>query len=822
MTAGGARGVATAARGGRSAFGGWLQSWRHQARVTQRQLADDLGYDVTYIVKIEGGARPPSRQFLARLAHVVGEPVEELVRASAADVSRPPLPQPPGPLLGREDDLQLLVALLGGSARCATLVGSPGIGKSRLAMEAAAHLDGILEEGAWWVSLLDAGTAADVPALVRRTLGLAEMGGVDPVDAVVARLRSHRGLLVFDNFEHVLEARGLLVRLLDGCSRLAVLATSREPLGIPGEHVHRVGPLAYPHPSSPSTVAEASASPAVQLFASRARMARADFEVTAENLGGVVATCAEVGGVPLSIVLAAGEMTTMSPEVTARRLREGRPALSDVPADLPARQRSLDAAMATSWEALEPAEAGLLAVLAVFCGGFTAPAAAAVHGAGLDTTDAALGSLVRKSLVEARPDAPGGPRFELLPPVRAFAMERLRAGGRFARAQRLHLAHLLAVAEECGRQFLGGDQARSVTVLDAERENLAAAFEWALAHDPEAAVALAAALWRYFLKGDIPTGRRWLAEALAGGIEETPERATALAAAGALGWVSGDRAVATARLGEAAKLAERLELPDVMALVALNEAALAEQQDRLEDAEEWFGKARHLYDQLGDRRGRAMALNGLGVVRRRRGDPEGAVELWGEAAGLLRAVGDGFTETLALGNLARAAEDAGRYQEARRWNGIRRRVQITLGDARGLAATTAALGRLAHKSGDRSEALALFSDALAGFHRLGDRPWAASTLLGMAAVAAESGHPVEASLLAGAARGLWDGMGAHPRADEVEAMDALVEEARAALGPAAFAGTWRAALALTLDEAVKIAAELEVGDGQMPPPTTGA
>jgi len=788
----------------RNEFGNWLRSWRHQARLTQQQLAADLGYDVTYIVKLEGGARPPTRQLLARLGQLVGQPVHDLLQASAADVSRPPLPRPPGTLVGRDAEVGRLVELLTVPGRCVTLLGPPGIGKSRLAMEVAAAVDAAVEGGTWWVSLLEVADAPGVASHLQRSLQIAGPGGTDPVDAVADRLGSRRSLLALDNFEHVLGARPVVSRLLDRCRGLSVLVTSREPLGLAAEHCMRIPPLAHPDPVTSPGIDEVRASPAVQLFEARARMVRADFRLTPDNASGVLATCEQLEGVPLSIVLAAGEVATTAPDGIAQRLREGRRPLAAAPADLPAHHRSVDAAIAASWDALKRDERELLAAVAVFHGGFTAAAARAAGSLDEDGTDRLLASLVRRSLVEARPDAPAGARFELLDSVRTHALGRLQGSGRFAAVQRRHLDHMLALAKEFGSRFTGPDQARAVLTLDAERENLGTAFEWALGNDPDAAVALAASLWRYFLKDDIPTGRRWLAQALGGAIEESPARAVALAGAGALAWVSGDPAGAVESLSQGAKLAERLELPGVLAVIALNEAALAEQQDRLDDAKALFSRARMLYEQLGDRRGRASSLTGQGVVSRREGDLESATGLWAEALGLFRAGGDRISESMVLGNLARAAEDEGRFDAAETWNATRQRIQVALGDARGLAATTAALGRLAHRRGEIHQALALDRDALVAFHRLGDRPWAASTLLAAATVVADGGFVVEALMLAAAADALWDGMGARPRGEEEDRRNGLLAVLEVKLGAAAFAGMSRAGGQLTLEEAVKI------------------
>lgn len=222
-------------------LGAWLRAWRHRNRLTQLELAEALGYDVTYIAKIESGARRVSRQFLARLAQFAGEPEDVLLSAPLGDVARPPLPQPPDGLIGRAAAVEELARLLMGpgagsglrrAVRCVTLVGPPGIGKTRLAIEVAGRLDREFGAGAWWVPLLDVASPAEVGRRLQRTLAIRDDASVDPVDASIARLRRQDALLVFDNFEHVIEARTVVSRIVAETPNVTVLITSREALGL--------------------------------------------------------------------------------------------------------------------------------------------------------------------------------------------------------------------------------------------------------------------------------------------------------------------------------------------------------------------------------------------------------------------------------------------------------------------------------------------------------------------------------------------------------------------------------------------------------------
>jgi len=327
--------------------------------------------------------------------------VESLLRPPLFEVARPPIPQPPDALIGRHAAVAEIERLLRGPARCVTLVGPPGIGKTRLALAIAHRLDKELAAGVWWVPLLDATKPEDVGRRLQRALDIREESGVDPVPSAVARLGRQVALLVFDNFEHVVDARALVSGIVSATPNVAVLVTSREPLGILAEHVVGVPGLAVPD--------------AVSLFVARAQMARAGFHLTDGNRPDVEAACARLDGIPLAIVLAAGAVRTVDPAGLVRRLAVGAdpsagaplpgPAggLAPGPADMPSHHRTLSEAIASSWNLLGEEARRLLASAAVCSGGFTAEAAAAVEGCGLHAAWQLLDELARKSLAEARP-----------------------------------------------------------------------------------------------------------------------------------------------------------------------------------------------------------------------------------------------------------------------------------------------------------------------------------------------------------------------------------------------------------------------------------
>lgn len=751
-------------------FGRWLQSWRHDNRLTQKQLAATLGYDVTYLVKIEGGARSPSRPFLARLAQVTGEEKETLLHASTDKDARSALPCPPDLLIGRDADVEKVVSLLTGPARCVTLVGPPGIGKTRLAIELAARLNGRFLSGVRWVSLLDVKRADDVPAHVQRELGLTDRTAGHPEEAIAGGLRDQHMLVVLDNFEHLISARTLVARLIAETPRVSVLVTSREPLGLLSEHLYPVPPLGVPDAEAEESLDQVASSAAVELFVTRALMAWPHFRLTAANCGAVARACARLDGIPLAIVLAAGLVRTSDPRTIDDRI--GQLDIAGVaPVDLPAHHGTLSHAIAGSWQLLDDDEKRTFARLAIFSGGCTPEAAAAVCG----SADAwrHLASLSRQSLLEARPDAPAGPRFEFLETIRAFALARLQESGEAADARRRHVDHFAGMARERSQGLLGTQQAHCADALAADFENLRSAFDWALAEAPSTALDLAESLWRFMLLTDPLTGGRWLETALGAVPEPTPLRAAALAGAGALAWVTGRFEVAARSLAAGLALAECLELPGVAALSLLNQGALADQLDRLDEADACFDRALLLYGD--DGRGKASALVGKGWIHRRRDQLDLAWPLWIEAAALFRGVGDSYNEAKTLSNLGWAAEARRDYTEAEEWMDACHRVQRTLRDARGLAITEAALGRIAYRRGRLGEARERQTGALRDFQRLGERRRAVEVLILLSGLEVAEDRHHRALRLLGAAEAELERMGAQLSDDQafyVEVMDA--------------------------------------------------
>jgi predicted ATPase len=416
--------------------------------------------------------------------------------------------------VGRDGDLERVRALLG-ERRLVTLTGPGGVGKTRLAVEAA----GRERDEVGFVDLAPLAGSA-VPQALINALGLREAGlvpassgPVDPVERLIAGLADRRALLVLDNCEHVVaEVAGLARRLLAACRDLRILVTSRERLGITGETLHPVPPL-----SLDGGAPEALGRSAVRLFADRAAAVRPGFLIDDVNAGAVLRVCRALDGLPLAIELAAARTRSLTLEEIEARLDDRFRLLSRGDRSAAPRHRTLRAVVEWSWDLLSRSEQALAARLTVFSGGAPLHAAARVCGPSEGEVVELLADLVDKSLVEA-----GGGRYRMLETVQEFCAERLADDGERERVRAAHAAYFLELARTAEPQLRGPDQLEWLARLDAERGNLHAALRWAAQADPALGLRLLAALsWQGQLRG-LPGERVTVAAGLLETIGDEP------------------------------------------------------------------------------------------------------------------------------------------------------------------------------------------------------------------------------------------------------------------------------------------------------------
>jgi len=495
------------------------------------------------------------RRARAVLADELGlEPNEDLRRLEQAVLRQevPGVPPParhnlPAPLtsfLGREQDLAGLEALLG-RVRLVTLTGPGGAGKTRLALELAAGMLGRFADGAWLADLSGVGSPGLVAVQVMAALGVRQAREMPVLEALRYRLRSAELLLVLDNCEHVLdpcaELTGALLRSSPG---LRVLATSREPLGVPGEVVYPVLPLTLPAESADEQ--DIAAAVAVRLFLDRGSAARGGATAGVAPVAVAGRICRKLDGLPLAIELAAARLSTLSATEIEANLADRFAFLAYRRPAADPRHQALRAAMDWSYDLLSAQERRVLGELAVFAGSFGLAQAAGVCSAGnraaaLDLVDRLAG----KSLVAAEPGE-DGTRYRLLETVRQYAAGRLAETGDADAARGRHALAFLSLAE----------RERRAAVLSADHDNFRAALEWSLSAGDQAGPRLAHALGDFWLGlGLLQEAQSWLERALAQRPADQRLRAGLLRLLGAVLYEAGDLDRAQAELSEGSRVA---------------------------------------------------------------------------------------------------------------------------------------------------------------------------------------------------------------------------------------------------------------------------
>jgi len=434
--------------------------------------------------------------------------------------------------VGKDADVAAVRELIA-EHRLTTVIGPGGSGKTRLAIETARTLLGDLPDGAWLVELAAIGADGDVaqPALAALGLRDALLGAApnaEPTDRLIAAIREREALLILDNCEHVIESAAAFAhRVLGECQRLRILATSREPLGITGEALWLVEPLALPEgDASPGEIAS---SPAVQLLRDRAGAVRRDLAVDAHMLSTMARVCRALDGIPLAIELAAARLRTMSLDQLASRLDDRFRLLTGGSRTALPRHRTLRAVIDWSWELLTDAERIVLRRLSVFSGGASLDAAEQVCVASAVEQGAVeqeqvlelLTALTEKSLLLTEGD--GAPRYRMLDTIKEYARDRLTETGESDLARHAHLAYFTELAETAEPHLRRAEQLKWLATLEVEHDNISSAMRGAIAAgEAHAAMRLAAAAgWYWWLGGHRAEGMELITAAT-----ETPGEVT--------------------------------------------------------------------------------------------------------------------------------------------------------------------------------------------------------------------------------------------------------------------------------------------------------
>jgi predicted ATPase len=717
------------------------------------------------------------------------------------------LPQFATPLVGRDDELAEVVALLQQpAARLVTLIGFGGTGKSRLAIEAATSVQPDYAE-TYVVDLSPVQGPDLVGSAIADVLGVREAPN-RPLSAVIAeRLADKPTLIVLDNFEGVLAASTLIGELLTAVPSLKFIATCRAPLRVRGEREYSVPPLGVP-----DSGAGAADSPAVKLFAERAQEAKPSFELTDDNLEAVAEICRRLEGIPLAIELAAARVKLMTPEQIVGRLGEKR--LSFLTGG-GGGQDSLKDAIEWSYKLLDDLGKELFARLGVFVGGSSLETAEAVAGEalGLEFGEILDGvaALVDNGLVRQGESAEGEPRFRMLETIREYAIERLSEGGQLADTRTRHLERYVQLAETAEPELTRSGQALWLERLSEENDNIRAALAWSFeSGQVELGLRLAGALVRFWsIRGLMTEGRRWLTEALGAAEGVDP------AVLGKAHFAAGFAALGQGDYPQAKPLFEQaLELARQAGDVKLEAMALQQigwlvmtggkyEEAHGERARELAGRALELARSIGDKLVQSGSLNILAELSAEEGDEATANELYEQSLTLRRELGDKRLIANSVLTLGRAELTRGDYEKATGHLQEGYSLSREIGDTWSMSLALTNLGRVALRDGgDTAEAGKLFADALKLAKERGDKRVAAECLQGLAVVASP-GDGAQAARLFGACDALLEAIGATPTSIEVALNEEFIPSLKSSLGVERFTVEWGAGRAEQPEEAIE-------------------
>ncbi len=649
------------------------------------------------------------------------------------------LPMPLMALIGREQEVRAIGdLLLHPEVRLLTLTGTPGVGKTRLALQVATDLQSGFVDGVFFIALASLRDPDLVVPTIAHALGLTETGDWPLLERLYASLDEKQVLLVLDNFEQVATAAPHLSELLVACPRIKLLVTSRAVLHIGEEYEYAVPPLAVPdlqHLPQLSEPEKLLPSAAVALFLRRARAIKPAFQLTPANAGAIAEICVRLDGLPLAIELAAARINLLSPRALLERLSHRLAVLTSTSQDMPARQQTLRSTLTWSYDLLRTEVQQLFGYLSVFVGGCTLEAVEAVCGTSDDPSTLSgfpildgVASLVDTSLLNAVEQEDQEIRFTMLETIREYGLEVLETSGKIEDTRLAHATYYLRLAEEAEPQLSGPQQISWFQRLEREHDNLRTALSWFLEQGPhsqsrELALRLSGALWRFWeIRGYAGEGRRWLERALeiSRGVRSAMQ-AKALISAGGLATLQDDFGQAEVlcreglalyrELGDRQGSATALSIWGYASMMRSNYAeALALEEEALA-----------LFQEGGETGGRVFALQNLMLVLFYQGEYAKAHPLLEESLEFSREGGDirGYAISLLLmgivllseGNPARAHE---RLEESLA-------VSREMGYKWNIATTIHFLGLVTFLQGDATTAHSLLEESLVRFQEVGDR-----------------------------------------------------------------------------------------------------
>jgi len=760
-------------------FSEWLKRRRRELDLTQEQLAQRVSCSVFAIRKIESGERQPSKQLAGLLAQSLEIPSEnqatfikaargEMSMKRLASLARTPsrdplpavnLPKSLTPFIGREPELLALGQMLC-DPQCLllTIVGPGGIGKTRLAIEAANQFKDHFPDGVWFVPLAALNSPALLISAIADAMQFGLQGTAPPQTQLLRYLCQKRSLIVLDNAEHLLEGVDLFTQILNACPQVKLLVTSRERLSLLSEWVFEITGLPVP---PDDRVEQFESYSSVALFLQSARRLCPGFRLDETNRSAIADICHLVEGMPLAIELAATWIPTLSLSEIKQEIRRSLDFLSTAMRDLPERHRSMRAVFEHSWRLLNEQAQQALCRLSVFRGGFTREAAEQVAGASLPI----LMSLLSKSLLLHREDG----RYDLHELIRQCTLEKLRDSGYLEETCHKHLDYFVSMFLDAHQGMRSALLANWLKRIEQEHDNIRAALEWAFSPTApservEEGLGLMIDIDRFWAaRGHVREGLDWAERGMKASDIAPLHRADALRFSGWLHVCAGEEQAAIAPLQESVMIGRQLN--DVIC--------------------------------------QAKALDTLADVAWLTGDFAKAKAYYAESLELYRKGGDPQGIGLSLASAGRLHVDYGYCQEAELLLAEGLALLQTVSDFRGIAWCFKALGRSALLQGDVTLAAERFRQSLRLNLDLGYMPDLTEGLHELAVVEAIAGDESKATILRAAATALQSKFGFNSSTNTVvylRAPDAWFQTAP-------FSEEWKKGEMMSLDEAIAYALE---------------
>jgi len=827
-------------------FGEWVRRRRKLLDFTRVALAGLVACSVDMIKKIERDERRPSLQLAELLAKqlqipeqvtekflqmargkyvpTLGSPLE-LPAAAPAEIIPSNLPQQLTPFIGRETELaEIATRLAAPDCRLLTLVGPGGMGKTRLALQAATEALDVFAHGVCYVRLAPLDSHQFLITAIADALKLSFHGPAEPKAQVLDYLQHKECLLFLDNFEHILAGVTLLSKIVMAASGVKLLVTSRERLNLQEEWVYDLQGMTFPETDADQTskvsktfeVLENDYS-ALQLFEQRARQAQATFDLAAEYPA-VVRICQLVEGMPLGLELAATWVNLMSCREIALEIEQNLDFLTTSLRNVPERHRSLRAVFEHSWRLLSDEEKEVFKKLSVFRGGFTRPAAESVTGATLHT----LMALVNKSLIQ--PDYSG--RYHIHELLRQFGAEKLAEADETEQIRDRHLTFFLKLAEEAESQLLGSDQVTWLNRLELEHDNLRAAVIWSQTTEDKGELSLRltgslALFWNHL--SYFSEGREYLSIALSStdASQRTTARAKALYEGGRLAYEQGDLLATQAMLEESQSIyrelgpAGRLGVAHTLRMMGVTATAMGDYTA----ASTLYKEALGLMRAFKDRQGAAKILWQLGWWAMSTGDYEQASQYFAEALPLWRQIGDKGELSYVLSGMGELAVRRDEYRYATELLEESLALRREVGSKWGVAASLGTLAWGTLRQGDLKQAVTLLAESLTLRRELEDVGGIAWCLEKLAEIALITGQR-ESSLrrdedfqraarLFGAAAALRESIGSVIDLVDQPEYERQIGIVQAHLDEATVTAAWAEGQAMTLEQAVNYALATE-------------